>query len=284
MMPLYAALVSETDRVGRAELDRVAAALQKQVTRDFGPLWNISATVSAFASLKDVPLGYWRIIVREKNFGPVFGFHHDAYGRPWALVCYHNSWSLTASHECLEMLADPSGNRLVAGPSKRGNGMVEYLVEVCDACQLAAYYIDGILVSDFLTPEFFSPTVVSGGRYTYLGSIRHPWDVSPGGYLSWVDPATEHLWQQNKVGRPRYLDLGAVRATQGLQSLRATVDAMTPVPLLVSGLSGQNRHVIAARKMSTTLAKSGEKLTAGLHAQIDELNAGTGRTRSPGRK
>lgn len=281
MITLCVALVSETDKVSRSELDRVAAALQKQVTRDFSPIWNISATVSPFASLKEVPVGYWRMIVREKDFGPVFGFHHDAYGRPWALVCYHTTWSLTASHECLEMLADPSGNRLVAGPSKRGSGTVEYLVEVCDACQLAAYYIDGILVSDFLTPEYFSPSVVSGGRYTYLGSIRHPWDVSPGGYLSWVDPATEHLWQQTKVGRTRFVDLGAVRSTQGLQSLRAIVDAMTPVPLLARGLPRHDRHVIAARRISTTLAKAGEKLTAGLHAQIEELNAGTRRTRAP---
>ena len=37
-------------------------------------------------------------------------------------------WSLTASHECLEMLADPFGNRLIAGDSpKPDQGRVQIL-------------------------------------------------------------------------------------------------------------------------------------------------------------
>jgi hypothetical protein len=65
-------------------------------------------------------------------------------------------WSVTASHECQEMLADPFGNRLVSGPSLAPDqGNVEYLVEVCDPVEDLgfAYLINGVLVSDFYTPR-----------------------------------------------------------------------------------------------------------------------------------
>src|SRR5262245_15214122 len=94
-------------------VSKVAAALQKQATRDFGPIWGVTATVDAFASLSEVPLGYWPIIVGQEGQGGG-GVHLDQDNQPFALVDFTSDWTVTASHECLEMLADPSGNRLVA--------------------------------------------------------------------------------------------------------------------------------------------------------------------------
>src|SRR5262249_27155959 len=59
------ALVSDTSGVSFSDLTRTSAALQKQVTRDFGPVWGVRATVDAFETLEDIPLGYWPIIVRD---------------------------------------------------------------------------------------------------------------------------------------------------------------------------------------------------------------------------
>jgi hypothetical protein len=90
--------------------------------------------VDAFPTLEDVPIGYWPILVQEDiNTPGAAGVHLDKDGQPFALVQMSNSWSLTASHEMLEMLADPFGNRLVPGQSpKSRQGRVEFLVEVCD--------------------------------------------------------------------------------------------------------------------------------------------------------
>jgi hypothetical protein len=64
------------------------------------------------------------------------GIHEDKNGQPFALVTASSNldeWSSTASHEALEMLIDPFGNRLVAGDSpKSDQGRVSFLVEVCD--------------------------------------------------------------------------------------------------------------------------------------------------------
>ncbi|GAA3031844.1 hypothetical protein GCM10020000_06000 [Streptomyces olivoverticillatus] len=65
MLLTQLALVSETTRIDSSQLSRVAAALQKQATRDFTPLWGVPATVDAFDKLEDVPVGYWPVIVKD---------------------------------------------------------------------------------------------------------------------------------------------------------------------------------------------------------------------------
>src|SRR5438093_10208910 len=156
---LQVALVSESKNITFSELTQVSAAVQKQVARDFAPIWSVQATVDPFATLADVPIAYWPIIVQDdvKDLAGG-GVHLDEQNQPFALVEYDTEWALTASHECLEMLADPFGNRLMAGPSvKKGQGRVEYLVEVCDPCESRryAYTVHGVMVSAFYPPDFF---------------------------------------------------------------------------------------------------------------------------------
>ena len=143
------------DQLSSSDVTRVAAALQKQVARDFGPVWDVKATVDAFATLDDVPLGYWPILVGQEGQGGG-GVHLDDNNQPYALVDLTSDWTVTASHECLEMLADPFGNRLVAGdsPDPKRRGRVEFLVEVCDPCEAPGlgYTVNGVRVSDFYFP------------------------------------------------------------------------------------------------------------------------------------
>ncbi|MBI3417933.1 MAG: hypothetical protein HY043_21800 [Verrucomicrobia bacterium] len=240
----HVALVSEVEQITNSALTKVAAALQKQAVRDFGPLWGVQATVSAFVKLEDVPVGYWPIIVRNDIQSPgAAGVHEDKHGQPFALVQFDSGWGLTASHECLEMLADPFGNRLIAGPSvKKGQGRVEYLVEVCDPSEDVsfAYTVNGVLVSDFYTPHFFDPAKSSGARYSFTGAIQKPRQVLKGGYLSWHDPVGDHWWQQTYFGaKPKYRDLGVFGKLTG--SLRSTIDRLTPVPP-----SSSKRSAVAA--------------------------------------
>jgi hypothetical protein len=198
------ALLSKTKKVPLQDLTRVSAALQKQVTRDLAPVWNIQATVDGFSSEAEIPPGYWKITVMDKIPGKgAAGFHLDKQGQPFADVEWSSAWSLTASHECLEMLVDPFGHQLATGPSpKPGQGRVSFLVEICDPCEGAAfaYTINTgsaleVPVSDFYTPEYFSPTTGPGVRYSFRGNIRAPRQVLDGGYLSWQNPGDGHIWQ-----------------------------------------------------------------------------------------
>jgi hypothetical protein len=227
-------IVSESKRISPGDLLRVSAALQKQAVRDLGPIWNVSATVDAFAKLEDVPDGYWPMVIRDDIKTPgAAGIHEDEDGQPFALISASSSvdtWSLTASHEMLEMLVDPFGNRQVTGDSpKRGQGRVSFLVEVSDPSEAAtyAYSVNGVLVSDFYTPHFFDPVGAISVRYSFTGAIRQPRQVLRGGYLSWKDPVSKHWWQQTwfSGSAPVFRDLG--KLTSKGASMRSAIDRIT---------------------------------------------------------
>src|SRR5207302_11305671 len=105
-LPTHVALTMDGVPLSASALTKVAAALAKQVLRDFSPIWGVTATVDPFTQLDDVPVDYWPVIV-TKNVQGAAGYHEDQNGQPFALVELDSDWSLTASHECLEMLADP---------------------------------------------------------------------------------------------------------------------------------------------------------------------------------
>jgi hypothetical protein len=231
MLTRQIALVSETPQVKVKDLMRVAAALQKQATRDLGPAWKVKATVDAFASLDDVPLGYWPLIIVE-DVPNAAGIHLDENGAPYALAEAGPSRSVTASHECLEMLVDPFGNRLVAGLSpKKGQGRVEFLVEVCDPSEAVqfGYTVNGVRVSDFYAPSYFDPVDAPSVRYSFTQAITRPRQVLRGGYLSWHDPVSNHWWQQAWFGtKPTFRDLGVFSRSKEGTSARTWVYGKTP--------------------------------------------------------
>src|SRR5215469_5585722 len=199
------ALVSDTPVIDFSQVSVAAAALNKQVARDFGPLWNVDATVSAFDSLENVPVDYWPVIIRDDINEPgAAGFHTDDNGQPFALVQADDGWTLTASHETLEMLADPFGNRTIAGSPPpdspkpvSGFSRVVYLVEVGDPCESDqfAYTSNGVTVSDFITPHFYDPRRSRGVRYSFAGNIEAPHTVLEGGYVSFGNPVDSHWYQ-----------------------------------------------------------------------------------------
>lgn len=232
MLVRQLALVSETKKVKFSALSRVGAALQKQATRDLAPIWQVKATVDSFANLDDIPVGYWPIIITEEDLGDAAGIHEDNEGQPFALVGFADGWALTASHEVCEMLVDPFGNRITAGPSpKKGQGRVEFLVEICDPSEDTpyAYRVNGIVVSDFYTPNYFDPVAAAGVRYSFTGAIKAPRQVLKGGYLSWHDPVTDHWFQETFFSgtKSKFRDIGKIDA-QSSENLRAMLYKRTP--------------------------------------------------------
>jgi hypothetical protein len=268
------ALVSESASISFSDLTRVSAALQKQAARDLSPAWDISATVDAFAKLEDVPTGYWPVIVRDDIGFDAAGIHLDKDNQPFALVTSGDGWSVTASHETLEMLVDPFGNRLVAGDSpKEDQGRVEFLVEVCDPSEAAefGYTVNGVAASDFYTPHFFDPVRSNGVQYSYTGAIKEPRQVLRGGYLSWHDPVSDHWWQLQFFGAsPQFVDLGKMTASAKEGSLRAQIDRITE-KLAAKFRAGNKAHLQAARGIVDTNLRSSEVEAATLRAQIAEL-------------
>ncbi len=264
-LPIHVALVPQQVDIPLPELMRVAAALSKQVQKDFSPLWKVDATVDAFARLKDVPADYWPLIVVEDVKGTA-GYHQDKHGQPYSLIEFSPDWSMTASHECLEMLADPFGRRLRSanlldqavklGMTPR---RVRYIVEVCDPSEsgAAGYQVNGVLVSDFFTPNFYDPVASTGVRYSFTGKIKKPRQVLKDGYISWHDPVDGHWYQLRMFAdefskkQPHVVDLSTQTEFElhiAREGLRGASDRVTRAPSYRDGLTGAAR-TNAARLM-----------------------------------
>jgi hypothetical protein len=275
MLVRHVAIVSETKKISSSALMRVSAALSKQATRDFEPIWNIKTNVHSFARLQDVPLGYWPVIIRDDIPDPnAAGYHTDRNGSPFALVRYDAGWSLTTSHEVLEMLCDPFGNRTIAGPSlKTGQGRVEYLVEVCDPCEDApfGYTVNNVLVSDFYTPHFFDPVKAADVRYSFSGKITEPRQVLENGYISWYDPVSGEWWQLTLFGTKQINKLG--KADTSFGSVREWIDAQTPTPLETRGGLKASQAVTASATTATQAAKSSTASARALRQHIKRIIA-----------
>jgi hypothetical protein len=274
----HLALISESNLISTGDIMKVSAALQKQCVRDLAPIWQTSATVDAFENLEDIPLDYWPMIVRDDIGFNAAGIHLDRNGQPFALISSSDDidvWSLTASHETLEMLVDPFGDRQVAGDSiKSGQGRVNYLVEVCDPPEDAsfAYTVNGVLVSDFYTPSFFDPLAAPGVRYSFTGALDGPRRILRGGYVSWVDLATNVWWQQTwfRGDAPAYRELGVLEAGK---SIRSQIDRITSKDTAKAVESGRASATLAGMPAAAVAKPSAGRAEA-LHAQIQELIAG----------
>lgn len=271
------ALVSESKATNPSDLAAVSAALQRQASRDLVQFWNIKATVDAFPRLEDVPVGYWPVIIMDDiHTAGASGVHEDENGQPFALVTASHDrdvWSLTCSHEMIEMLVDPFGKRLIACDSpKSDQGRVQILVEACDPSEAArfAYTVNGILVSDFYSLRFFDPTVASGVRYSFTGALTEPRQVLRGGYLSWVDPITSSWWQEIWFDgdQPSFRELGKLNARNG--SFRSQIDRITASETQRAHAGGL-RAAVGAGLTERRTASAGEVRASQLRQQIVTL-------------
>jgi hypothetical protein len=176
------------------------------------------------------------------------------------------------NHEVLEMLVDPQGTLTRAGDSlKSGQGRVEYLIEVCDPCQASnfAYSVNYVMVSDFYTPHYFDPVKSNGVRYSFCGQVRGPREVLDGGYLSWFDPQTRHLFQLQVDGKQETIaDKGQIPLA--IESLRAFSDRVSADrrEAVINAGSRAGLLLNAATDYRKTARVEQPKLTAVDHAQI----------------
>ena len=201
-------LVDTTGKVDPHVMAAAAASLNIQVTRDLPQYWPISATVSYLTDPHHIPQGVWPVQIVDHLPPGEGGFHQTRHGQPYAKIVLtpgSNEWTVDASHEIIEMLVDPSGNRLqtsvaiiiIGGNIQDTTGSYEYLVEACDPCEADpfTYLIDGVSVSDFITPHFYDGAATAGTRYSFTGAIQHPRQILKGGYISFVNPQANEVQQ-----------------------------------------------------------------------------------------
>lgn len=195
-------------------------ALQTQVTRDFAPAWGIDAELSFTArdDSKPVDGAWWLVLLDDSDQASAYGYHdvtndHLPLGKVFAGTDKKNGkqWTITASHELLEMLVDPEISLAVFDQSDLTAGGMLYAYEICDACQSEAhsYPIDGVAVSDFVFPAWFQASRARGStQFDFCKKIEAPFAIGAGGYIATFKMAGGSGWQmktaaENKGFVPR---------------------------------------------------------------------------------
>jgi hypothetical protein len=105
--------------------------------------------------------------------------------------------SEVASHEMLEMLADPFVMQSLRTITDAATERI-YPVEVCDPVQSTPNYeIDGYVMSNFAEPAYFGLASSDSARYDYCGVLSGPVPaMTDGGYLSFAPVSEPENWQQ----------------------------------------------------------------------------------------
>lgn len=237
MLTTQVALIDNTGVVDPGELAAVAAAISIQVTRDLSQFWPVSATVQVLPANTGVPPGFLPVFLVGNLPQGEGGVHLAVNNQPYANVQVGNGWTVAASHEVCEMLVDPSTNKTYAATAiavdNAGNvldidGTFEYLVEVCDPSESPdfAYSINGVVVSDFYTPNYFDSQAAAGVRYSFTQALKAPRRVLAGGYLTWHDPVMG-VWNQLNWVDTSAAKIIPVSGMAGARSFREQVDAQT---------------------------------------------------------
>ena len=214
-------LINHSEVITDEQVQQVIRAINRQLKEDFEPYWSFSATLrlegpigqrpslSKFSDMRGDAVLY---LVDGVNSLGATGWHLANYGDiPYGIVFLglcakiKEAWSITLSHEALELVGDPMCNLLVQGndPLDRRR-RVFHLFEMCDAVQAESYSIEGVSLSNFVLPSYFSLGEQPGRRNDFLGrsykgKTLESFGMNPGGYLNTLDPKTGN-WEQPVYG------------------------------------------------------------------------------------
>jgi len=199
-------VINASTVVADSEVQPVVDALQTQVNNDFRPAWGVDAQLTFVPTGSNpVPGTWWLTILDDSDQAGALGYHDlTPDGLPAGKVFagtdlkYGYTWSVTASHELLEMLGDPNINLTVLIQQNDSAGTL-YAYEVCDACEADqfGYTINGVLVSDFVYPSWFEDFRAEGStQFDQTNRIHKPLDLLSGGYIGVFDISSGSGWHQ----------------------------------------------------------------------------------------
>lgn len=193
-----------------AEVQRVVRAVNRQLAEDFKRHWHrdVQLRLEGWTGEKpdpanpvdmrgDAVLYLWD----EADVAGALGYHDNtAAGVPYGFVFIKLStelgldWSVTLSHEALELAMDPDVNLLAQGPHpdpKEKGRIVYHWYELCDAVQDSTYEIDDVKVANFVLPPYFTTGDQHKNHNDFMGTQIRSFGVGPGGYVGFFDPETQ---------------------------------------------------------------------------------------------
>jgi hypothetical protein len=180
-------VINESTAITDAQVKEMIPAFEMQWNRDLGPAWGIDRAQFTWTAKHQQPsaTSWWVVFLDDSDQASALAYHDltDA-GLPISKVFAKTiladkaSISVGATHEICEMAVDPTINLAAQDPSG-----TFWAYEVCDPVEddQYGYDINGVLVTDFVTPAWFGFKNATGP----LDFQRHataPFQVLTGGY------------------------------------------------------------------------------------------------------
>jgi hypothetical protein len=102
------------------------------------------------------------------------------------------------SHEMLEAAVDPTPMKAPRTAPDAAKGRI-YIVEVGDPVQECGYDVNGQTVADFALPAWFGlPQSEHPDQMSFRSSVAAPFELAPGGYISWAPEDEPNNWRQEQ--------------------------------------------------------------------------------------
>lgn len=184
-------LVQNKSSLASADVAKAVKAINKQLDRDVFPAWGLAAQIYTTLKTPDATM-----VLADGTSNDYLGYHdRDGNGLPIGVVLVKlaeslgDPWSSVLSHEVLEMVGDAEANLTAIGPVPGGSRSVFHWFELCDAVQNDLYTIDGVSVSDFVKPLYFTPEAEGSSLSgSFLDPKLRSFSIAPGGYVGYIDP------------------------------------------------------------------------------------------------
>lgn len=210
---IVVAIVNESTVLSDVIVQAAVVCLQAQIDEDYTPVYGKQARLEFHPKGYVVPEGTWELVFADNSDqAGALGYHETtANGDPIGFVFagsdiqFGESWTVTASHELLEMMEDPDIQTLEEQDLPDGS-MVLRSKELCDVCEddSIAYtkptqvLPDGTLFkySDFVFPAYWNADAPAHAKLDFCGLITKPLTILPGGYIGMVTILKGFQWTQ----------------------------------------------------------------------------------------
>ena len=193
------AVINESTAISDADVQNMLPAFTQQWNQDLLPVWGVDAATFTFVPQGQAPASgtWWVVFLDDSDQAGALAYHDlTDEGLPISKVFVKTiqgdnaSVSVGATHEICEMAVDPWLNSAYQDPQG-----VFWAGEVCDPVEddQYGYEIGGVLVTDFVTPNWFGHQHAQT-NIDLKGHANAAFQILSGGYAQKFDPQAG--WQQ----------------------------------------------------------------------------------------
>jgi hypothetical protein len=190
-------------RAQDSDIQRWIPAIQTQIDQHVAPAWNMTTTLVWLPKGELPTAGNAQAGFFDNTDTPGAAAWHDVgpNGEPLIKVFMDAGGpSVSFSHEICETVGDWNAETKVKGLDEQGKEVTMWQ-EICDPVESNTYQIDGVDVSDFVTPNWFNE-LPKTNNMDYLKVLAKQFQIAQGGYME-LSYDQGNSWTQVNKGSQR---------------------------------------------------------------------------------